>query len=579
MAQELADQVQGAAEGPAQQAPVVLEERTRLSESMIWRMQRQGYQVQGIDSWRQNAIPFYITTNPYIAAQYAKVVLAYLRDCAALAGEAGGQQGLDTSEPVYIVELGAGPGRFGFYFLKQFEKLHRQSRVRHIPFTYVMTDFADSNIAYWREHSHLKPFVDAGLLDFAHFDVESGDALDLVVSGRRLEAGSLRNPLAVIANYVFDSVPHDLFSIQGGVLSERLGTLVSAPAEDPSAPADVLSNLQATYESAPLSGPPYADDARFNTILDEYARRLGTTEILFPTLTLRCLNRLRRIAASDRLLLISADKGYSREEDLLALSEPYMASHGAVFSMMVNFHAMGRHFELGGGAAFHPTRRHSSINISAFASGYSADDLVETRGAYDDALDALSPDDFFVMVTTLRENTAEQLKPETALALVRLSQWDVEVLLRNLPAFLDNMDGMPTYFKEELAWTVNQVWEMYYPIGEEWDAASYMSMLLYSMGYYTDALTYLERSLALYGPFVTTYHNMALCHAAMRQPEQAMECVAKALEQDPTYDASRALQLKLQAEFSRNRHSFRPAGAMPAPAAGAKDTADRGEGR
>ena len=545
---------------------------------MIWRLQRQGYQVKGIDSWRQGAIPFYITTNPYIATQYAKTVLAYLRDCAALAsGETGGLKGLDTSEPVYIVELGAGPGRFGFYFLKQFEKLHRQSRLRHIPFTYVMTDFADSNVDYWRQHSHLKPFVDAGLLDFAHFDVETSDALDLVVSGRRLEAGSLRNPLVVIANYVFDSVPHDLFSIQGGVLSERLSTLLSTPVEDPSAPSDVLSNLQASYESAPLSGPPYADDPHFNTILDEYAHRLGTTEILFPILTLRCLNRLRRIAAGDRLLLVSADKGYSREEDLLALSEPYMASHGAVFSMMVNFHAMGRHFELGGGVAFHPTRRHSSINISAFASGYSADELVETRGAYDDALDALSPDDFFVMVTTLRENTSEQLQPETALALVRLSQWDVEVLLRNLPSFLDNMDRMPPYFREELAWTVNQVWEMYYPIGEEWDAASYFSMLLHSMGYYTDALAYLERSLELYGPYVTTYHNMALCYAAMRQPEQAMEYVAKALEQDPTYDASRALQLKLQAEFSRSRHVFRPGVAAPAPAATTHDSTERGE--
>ena len=54
---------------------------TRLSESILWQAQRNYFIEQGIEAWRKNIVPSYVTINPFIAHTYAEVVLAYLEDC------------------------------------------------------------------------------------------------------------------------------------------------------------------------------------------------------------------------------------------------------------------------------------------------------------------------------------------------------------------------------------------------------------------------------------------------------------------------------------------------------------------
>src|SRR5512136_2422752 len=128
------------------QAPapaVVLERDCRLSESMLWGVQRRYYSQQGIQAWSRSKVPHFITCNPAIAAAYAEVVLGFLRD---------GQAVLDPGQPVYIVELGAGAGRFGYLFLRKFAALAPRSPLRDVRWTYVLTDFAEETIAYWQAH-------------------------------------------------------------------------------------------------------------------------------------------------------------------------------------------------------------------------------------------------------------------------------------------------------------------------------------------------------------------------------------------------------------------------------------------
>ncbi len=529
---------------------VVLEEKRRLSESLIWQFQRAAYQDQGIKNWREGELPYYITSNPFIATAYAKVVFAYFRDCYAVSTQAENEAtSLDLSKPIYIIELGSGTGRFAYYFLLRFIRLLNDSRLGHIPFKYVMTDFSAENIDYWQNHGQLKPMVEQGVLDFATFDIEKDSELVLRNSQDRIAPDTSGNPLVVLANYVLDSIPQDLFSIVNGELYDRLSTIRSNQEEPDLTDPELISRIEIKYDNVPVNDGAYAGNPIFNQILTEYRERLANTDILFPIQALRGIDRLRQFGGG-RLLFLTADKGYSREEDLLYLAEPYIATHGSVFSMMVNYHAIGRYSELNGGTAFHPNQRHTSLNISAFIMGFGTDDMIETRSAYREAIDAISPDDFFLLVTTLREDE-EYLKPETALALLRLSQWDSEVLLRNLPAFLEYMDEASDLFKEEVYWAICRVWENYYPIGEEWDLAFYIGMLLYQMRYYSRALEFLERSLEIYGQNATTLHNMALCFYGLQKMDTAMLYVDKALTLDPTFDAAKGLRTKLQAEMKR----------------------------
>src|SRR5690242_8320545 len=97
-------------EPQANAAPMYdLELNTPLSRSMVWRLQRTFYGDQGIEAWSRSNVPQGITTSPNIAHAYAEIVGGFFADY---------QRQLDPSEPIYIVELGAGSGRFAYRFLK-----------------------------------------------------------------------------------------------------------------------------------------------------------------------------------------------------------------------------------------------------------------------------------------------------------------------------------------------------------------------------------------------------------------------------------------------------------------------------
>src|SRR4051794_36001344 len=89
----------------------VLEAATPLARSMVWHLQRTFYSDQGIEAWTRSRVPQSVTTSPIIAHAYARIVFGYLRDTRATRAT------LDPNEPVYLVELGAGSGRFAYRFL------------------------------------------------------------------------------------------------------------------------------------------------------------------------------------------------------------------------------------------------------------------------------------------------------------------------------------------------------------------------------------------------------------------------------------------------------------------------------
>ncbi|ETW04557.1 hypothetical protein, variant [Aphanomyces invadans] len=140
-----------------------LETFTPFSSSHLWKLMSSFYDRQGVESWAQGIVPHFITSNTFIAKRYVQVFVAYLRDALTQ---------LDPTEPLYIVELGTGSGKFSFYFLQW---LHDMEAVLNLSFPlgqirYVMTDFTDSNLKFWQTHPALAPFVQRGTLDFAIFD-------------------------------------------------------------------------------------------------------------------------------------------------------------------------------------------------------------------------------------------------------------------------------------------------------------------------------------------------------------------------------------------------------------------------
>ncbi|HLY92193.1 MAG TPA: hypothetical protein VKQ89_02955, partial [Candidatus Angelobacter sp.] len=101
--------------GQAGNAERVLETAVPLSQSVIWRLQGDYYARRGLKAWTEDLVPSYITNNPFIAEIYAGVVAAFLDDCL---GDKG-RRAISPENPLRILELGAGTGKFACLFLRR----------------------------------------------------------------------------------------------------------------------------------------------------------------------------------------------------------------------------------------------------------------------------------------------------------------------------------------------------------------------------------------------------------------------------------------------------------------------------
>ena len=70
-------------------------------------------------------MPHFITCNAFIGRSYAHVLNGFLRDC--MGGKNG--MGLDPTEPLYIIELGTGSGKFSFFMLKALLEMKVRCRI------------------------------------------------------------------------------------------------------------------------------------------------------------------------------------------------------------------------------------------------------------------------------------------------------------------------------------------------------------------------------------------------------------------------------------------------------------------
>src|SRR5437016_12125635 len=109
--------VQRAAQTSAETIRYLLEKQQPFSQSLLWDLQQHYFAERGIEAWRQSEVPHYITSNPTVANCYAEIVFACLRDQNRLT---------QSSEPLYLCELGAGSGRFAFHFLNRLTRLCEQ---------------------------------------------------------------------------------------------------------------------------------------------------------------------------------------------------------------------------------------------------------------------------------------------------------------------------------------------------------------------------------------------------------------------------------------------------------------------
>jgi hypothetical protein len=536
------DVATAAAPPPAAATGTVLEERRRLSDSIVWKLQRAFYAGSGPAAWKPKGVPFFITSNTFIARAYARVTLGFLRDLLS-----SGR--LDLGAPLYVIELASGSGQFAFLFLtRMLALLEAVPALSGLRLVYVMTDFAEKNLEAWPRHERFRAFIEKGQLDFARFDLEKDSEIRLRLSGKPLSPATLANPVVVVANYTFDTTVQDAFWMRQGVLHEGLVTTTSSRVETSLDDPEILGRVTMRYEQSPV-GESYYDDPRLNRVLEIYRSRLSDTSFLVPLGALRCLRTL--LALSPRgLLVLCGDKAFSQEDELIGRGDPGLALHGGSFSMMVNLHAIGLYVREAGGSVLHGAQRDARLKVSAFLTGLPEDSMSETRLAFQDAVSAFGPADYHHLAQTLRKELGAP-PLEVVLALLRLSDWDFELVVGYREAFLKHGKTAPEALRQEIRAALARAWESFYPLQR--DVAFDFARVCLALKYPQDVVRYGRESLRLYGDHHLTFTTLGLAHVLLEQLPEGLECARRALALKPDSAAARELKIRLEGILDQRR--------------------------
>ncbi|HTD23817.1 MAG TPA: SAM-dependent methyltransferase [Terriglobales bacterium] len=515
-----------------------LERDVPLSQSLIWRLQRQFYVQRGLKVWTEDMVPQYITNNPFITEIYARIVFNFLRDC--------GQ--LSSQNPLRILELGAGPGKFSYLFLRQLTALLRAANIGLDTVRYCMTDCSESLIEPWRTNSYLAEFVACGILEFELFQVGE-ETKSQYVSGKASKTG--KGPLVLIANYVFDSLPQDAFVIKEGQISEALITTTAPSGGDGT--VEALSRLQLAYKNVSLSPNRYPEQS-WNDILEHYRSHLPAATVLFPSATLKTLQQLGNIT-DGRMLVLAADKGYPHEDELLfSQGAPVLEFHAAAncFSQMVNFHAIGKYFQTIGGEAFTPDKHSASLCICAFLQHRSGDHFPATKAAYQEAQAVLGPDDVFTLLAWLNPHMEEMSVPQI-LSTLRLTRWDPVALLRLFPVLARQLRSVSAD-RNDLRNAVMRTWANHYPVNPSENVLAFnCGVILLELQFFAEALSMFKTSEQIFAPSAATSYNLGLCSLGLGRSSEALAFMVEACNLDPTFEPAKLSRRKLEAENAETK--------------------------
>lgn len=504
--------------------------RYRFSEAPIWQAQRDYYEEKGIKAWNNDQVPQYITSNPMIAGSYAEMIFAFLQDRKNMG---------HGSETVYIVELGAGAGRLAFHVLHELCQLIDFAGISLPSFRYIMTDLAADNVMAWKEHPAFQKFITEGLLDFAQFDAVQDSVLNLVVSGTTICEGDLAQPLIVVANYFFDSIPQELIYIGNGNVYET-DVYVEQPEDyDSLHSSEWLDHISLRYEHR--RAPEYEQETYpYRNVISLYEEELEDSHVLFPAAGLACLERLNRLSQCG-FLLITADKGDHLLESWKFAEPPKLILHGS-FSLTANYHTMKYVYEQKGAVTLFPPHHYSNINVGCILHMNQPMTYSNLRLAYRRSIERFGPDDFFSMKWWV-DHHLESMELPQILSFWRLGGYDAEFFIQSTKRITNLLPESNDEEKQDLLRGIQLMWSSYYVMAQRYDLALDAGLVLFEMEMYEHSKYYLEISVEEEQDEVvsTVFYCLAICCYELDLVDDAKRYLHKLLELEPDNEDALAL--------------------------------------
>jgi hypothetical protein len=532
---------------------LVIEEPVPLSRSILWRLNDSYYQDHGVTAWSSGDVPFNSTTSAVLGATFAALIAAYARDCAA--GRCGP---FDSAEPLYVVELGAGSGRFAWHVLEHLRRLDTSSaRV-----VYVLSDMVESNVAFCARHPRLRQPIAEGRADVAHYVAGSTQEIHLRHSGRSLAPGATANPVVGIANYLFCVIPQDLLvNVDGSLELELVGAELAVEegaAEPVPGTSEYLGAVRLRPGRASWPDPRTAEErVRDSAILSAAAGMTAPgARVLYPTAAVRSIDRLADFAGG-RMLFLVAERAMV-EPPPCGVAPPGrlyspaallgMGVHGSSLSVPVDLRVIEIAIAQAGGIVLRPEAPPSRLELAALVTGLPAGDqpaalLAQARRSFDGA----RADDLFatVALAAASAKASEDVTLAAIISILRVAELDPFVFGLLFEALAREMPKASGPSLDRAVESLVGVAALDYPIGPNYDLVYGVVGLLTGAGRWNEALGCLVRAAEDFGPRAETSYNIAVCHLQLDEIGAAAAALDEALGLDPGYEPARRLRPQL----------------------------------
>jgi hypothetical protein len=555
---------------------VTLEGPRPLSKSFLWDLETQYYERTGVDAWSSGDVPFTLASAPRVASVFAQLVTGFVQDC-----QAGHLGPFDPSQPVYVLEIGAGTGRLAYYFLEALDPV----LIAPVRVVYVLSDRVESNLRFWSAHPKLRALIDAGRADVALYSAGSSEGLHLVHADVDLEPGRIANPMAATASYLFDVLPQDLYcAAPAGLEEELVEVLGETEFTDPTS-AEFFEHLYFAAHHVPAQPSRYGE--RVGAVLEEMGRRRAGSgsRFLFPSAAIATIDGLRTLSG-DRLLFVVGEReemrllpGTAGSSDLppeatvsataaeLAATPPDAAAagpnaempgsrafyhpslfcgmglHGGSISLPVDFDVIEEATKQCGAALLRSPIPASGFTIVGVLAG-EVERASLVRERYASCVVDLAPDDLLLAARTAL--SFEELALDNLLALLRVTRYDPIALAQVSEKLAATFPPRPEE-RDETVRVLERISELDFSIANKGDVPYAVATLLGRAAEFSLAIEHFVRARETYGPRSQGYQAEAMCHFGLGQIEEGVAALEASLELDPSFAPARALLERVQA--------------------------------
>lgn len=251
------------------------------------------------------------------------------------------QDGIDLSQPLYVLDLAPGEGQLAACVLPPLAAQLRSHGMHDWPVRYLacstQLDQHEPLLRALAADAALQPHAQAGLLHAAQWPARTGQPL--LIGSARLPLFGARNPVVVLVAGGWSTRPARLHAVHRGAL------LRGRVRAEPATPGG--GELQLSYEWA---APPPADEPSTAeaVLLARYCAGVPSAALLLSEQALAQIDAVADFSAG-RYLLLCADAGVTSERQIRsnALAPPAHMAPGQLL-MPVNFHALGWHQRMNG---------------------------------------------------------------------------------------------------------------------------------------------------------------------------------------------------------------------------------------